>query len=441
MLKVLLIKPPFNRHVFISRFACCEPYEFAFLTAGIRDVAAVAVADMRLDQRDLADIVEAEQPDIVGFTALTMDVNTVRALARRVRSLRPGALICVGGEHATFLPQDFIADADYVFTHGSVAAFRDFVAAVAAGARPRGQIIAGAPAHTELSLQPDRSAYARYMPSYVFGPAQPVALWHSSSGCPHNCNFCSIVTKDPKFRTVDVDASIANLESAAATDVLSIDAHALANIKHARKLYGALAGARLGKRLMISTRSDTLAKYPDIVPVLRAGGVSVVSMGLEAIDDDRLTGHNKDASAADGRTAVKLLRDNGILVRANFIISQDFRVSDFQRLTAAIREMGVDFPVFQILTPLPGTELYDEFAPRMVTRDYDYFDLSHSVVKTDIDFREFHEHFRRLFRANYSIGQLWRLARKLPLAHSLRGAAIALMSFSEMRYDKAGGYA
>lgn len=179
MLKVLFIKPPFNRHVFVRRFACCEPYEFAFLTAGVRELAEVAVVDMRLDTRSLSEILADEQPDIVGFTALTMDVNTVRALARDVRRLRRGALTCVGGEHATFLPHDFAADVDYVFTHGSVTAFRDFVAAVAAGAPPREKIITGVPAHTELSVQPDRSAYARYMPSYVFGPAQPVATWRT----------------------------------------------------------------------------------------------------------------------------------------------------------------------------------------------------------------------------------------------------------------------
>ena len=103
MLKILFIKPPFNPHVFVRRFACCEPYEFAFLTAGVRDIAKIAVVDMRLDKRDLADIIAAEEPDIVGFTALTMDVNTVRRLARTVRKLRPGAVTCVGGEHATFL--------------------------------------------------------------------------------------------------------------------------------------------------------------------------------------------------------------------------------------------------------------------------------------------------------------------------------------------------
>ena len=74
-----------------------------------------------------------------------------------------------------------------------------------------------------------------------------------------------------------------NIADKAATDVLS-NAHALANIKHAHKLYGALAGARLGKRLMISTRSDALARHPDIAPVLRAGGVS---RRLDGLGGDR----------------------------------------------------------------------------------------------------------------------------------------------------------
>ena len=441
MSKILLIKPPFNRHIFVRRFARCEPYEFAFLATGLKNESVVAVIDMRVDNRDIRKIVEDEKPTIVGFTALTMDVNTVRQLAREVKAISPEIVTCVGGEHATFLPNDFLPDVDFVFTHASIATFKKFVADISAGRRPTNAVISGAPAHTEVSISPDRGAYQRYFKKYVFGPAQPVSLLHTSSGCPSNCNFCSIITKDPKYRTADIDSTLKNLSECPGDDVLSIDAHALANIRQSKLLYREIASARLPKRLMISTRSDTLIESPHIVPLLREANVSVVSMGLEAVDDVRLEEHNKEARVDDGFGAVKILKDHGILVRANFIISPDFTRSDFDRLTSAISEMQIDFPVFQILTPLPGTPLYLEYESKFVTQDYDFFDLSHSVVATSMEFREFHEEFRRLFRANYSLKHMWALARKMPLTHTARGALIAALSFSEMRYSKNTLYA
>jgi radical SAM superfamily enzyme YgiQ (UPF0313 family) len=440
-MKVLLVKPPFNPHVFIRRFACCEPYEFAFLARAIDGIAEVAVLDMRLDGRRLHEVLEIERPDVVGFTALTMDVNTVRRLSHEVKKWSDDVVTCVGGEHATFLPGDFVGTVDYVFTHGSVSTFRRLIENLAQRSPPEEAILRGAPAHTEIHLQPDRSIYAQYAGRYIFGPAQPVSLVHTSSGCPARCDFCSIVTKDPKYRTVNIDATLENLASCYATDVLSIDAHALANMRHSEALYRAMATARLGKRLMISTRSDTLTRSPHIVPLLRDAGVSIVSMGLEWLDDDRLSGHNKILKAADGYEAVRLLKEHGILVRANFIITQDFTPDDFGRLTEAVGRMGIDFPVFQILTPLPGTSVYDENRENLVTDNYDFFDLSHSVLRTDLPFHEFHRHFQKLFRDNYSISRSLRLASKMPILHSIRGAAVGLLSFSEMRYNRGTIYA
>lgn len=435
-MNVLLVKPPFNPHIFIRRFACCEPYEFAFLARALEGVADVTVLDMRVDGRSLLEVLEVERPDIVGFTALTMDVNTVRRLSRQVKRWSEKVVTCVGGEHATFLPDDFVDDVDYVFTHGSTSTFRRFVESLAQGKRSEQAIHPGAPAHTEIHLQPDRSVYARYMRRYIFGPAQPVSLTHTSSGCPARCDYCSIITKDPKYRTVNIDATLENLAGCYATDVLSIDAHALANMRHSEALYRAMTAARLGKRLMISTRSDTVSKSPHIVPLLRDAGVSVVSMGLEWLDDDRLSEHNKILKASDGYKAVRLLKEHDILVRANFIITQDFTPDDFRRLTEAVGEMGIDFPVFQILTPLPGTPVYDQSRGRLVTTNYDFFDLSHSVLPTELPFREFHRHFQALFKDNYSISRSIRLASKIPVLHSIRGAVVGLLSFSEMKYDK-----
>jgi hypothetical protein len=38
---------------------------------------------------------------------------------------------------------------------------------------------------------------------------------------------------------------------------------------------------------------------------------------------------------------------------------------------------------FTILTPYPGTQLYDNVKDRIISRDWDLYDCLHSVIRTD----------------------------------------------------------
>lgn len=445
-MKILLVKPPFNSYSFIRHFMVCEPLEFEVLAAALGPAHDVMILDMRVDHISLESYLESFRPDVVGFTALTMDVNTVRRLSSRVKSLAPNVATCVGGEHASFCPEDFEGGPiDFVIQYDGTSAFGSLLAEIERArsaatytgltSLPRRWGQRDVQADIDSADLPRRDLTKRYRGKYIYGCATPVNLIQMSSGCAYRCTYCSIPARFPNFRTRSIDRVIEDMASTPSVDLLSIDANALQNLKYAKELYGAISDAKLRKRVMISCRTDTIVRNPEILEILRTAGVSVVSFGMETFDDSRLTEYDKVNTGDNNRTAVRLVHEHGMLVRGNFIIDQRFDHDDFQRLVDSISTVGVDFPSFQILTPLPGTQIYLDARGRSDLADLDYFDLSHTVLPPEtLSVEDFHEEFRRLFRQCYSATKLLRLAARVPLWQGVKGLVAALRSHAEFSY-------
>jgi hypothetical protein len=64
-------------------------------------------------------------------------------------------------------------------------------------------------------------------------------------------------------------------------------------------------------------------------------------------------------------------------------------------------------PVFNVLTPLPGTDYFEEVKDKLITRNYDYFDLLHSLQETRLPVKEFYEEFYKLY--SHSVSPLNRI--------------------------------
>jgi hypothetical protein len=56
-------------------------------------------------------------------------------------------------------------------------------------------------------------------------------------------------------------------------------------------------------------------------------------------------------------------------------------------------------PLFTILTPLPGTQLYKAYEDKLLTTDHRLFDLLHAVLPTRLPREEFYREFARAYRA------------------------------------------
>ncbi|MDP3025789.1 MAG: hypothetical protein Q8O10_09695 [candidate division Zixibacteria bacterium] len=65
-------------------------------------------------------------------------------------------------------------------------------------------------------------------------------------------------------------------------------------------------------------------------------------------------------------------------------------------------EMKIFYHEFTILTPLPGTEFYEEVKSQLMFTDNRLFDLAHCLLPTELPSKEFYKLYSRLYRKAHS---------------------------------------
>ncbi len=66
----------------------------------------------------------------------------------------------------------------------------------------------------------------------------------------------------------------------------------------------------------------------------------------------------------------------------------------------------VKIPSYTVLTPLPGTVLYEEMKDKLITSEYRLFDFLHAVIPTRLPLKEFYRELARLWAQTYNSGNL-----------------------------------
>ena len=116
-------------------------------------------------------------------------------------------------------------------------------------------------------------------------------------------------------------------------------------------------------------------------------------VGFEYITPELLENANKNISIEMQTQATRYLREMGIMFTPMFIIDPGFDREDFNNLNNHAKEQKYFGPEFTILTPLPGSRLYNEQKDKIIIHDWDLFDGFHAVVKTKLPSEEFYRLF------------------------------------------------
>ncbi|HEX6199218.1 MAG TPA: hypothetical protein VF150_03060, partial [Thermoanaerobaculia bacterium] len=128
-----------------------------------------------------------------------------------------------------------------------------------------------------------------------------------------------------------------------------------------------------------------------------------IFLGLESVTDEGLKAVNKKNSASNNVRALEILKDLGVGFTPNFIVDPAWDRDDFARLRDWIEDMGAYNSGFTVLTPLPGTDLWEEAKHRVTTHDWEMFDIIHSVLPTRLPLEEFYAEYARLWRTSLEV--------------------------------------
>lgn len=412
-MKVLLAQPATNPKVLGGDLIFrTEPLWAEYLASAVRDSHDVEIVDLRMGE-DFQETIERVRPDVVGMTAFTVDVNSVKKLFRQAKQFNPGVLTVVGGYHASLAPDDFndpfvdvIVIGEGIFTFKEVLETfekKGDLSAIRGIAVPSERKVARTGSRPWPNLDayafPDRSLTAPYRKEYFDKWMKPLATIRGSYSCPFKCEFCCLwPMTNSKYLYRSPESFVEELKTIEEENIFFSDDEALINVERMAKVADLIKKEGLRKNYFFMTRSDTVRNRPDVIEKWAGVGLKRVLLGLESPREKDLLNFNKDATVDDNNKAIEILQKNGIEINSMFVITQDYEKRDFENLNAYVKEKGLEMPIFCILTPFPGTITHRKLKDRIILDDYDYWDLLHTVLPTTkLSLREFYMEFAKLF--------------------------------------------
>ena len=218
-------------------------------------------------------------------------------------------------------------------------------------------------------------------PGYMFREALT-----ATRGCNYRCTFCSIHLAlgggQYGYRKKSPAEVVKMVEQMSGPMVMFWDDDLLSDPPYTREL--CLALKPLKRKWMSQMSATYVANHPDMLKILAEGGCSAMFMGLESINQDSLKSVNKQNSAKSYEELIRRVHDYGIDIHAGFICGLDHEdVYQFERTAEWATRMGLCGAIWRILTPYPGTKLFDELkaAGRLLTTDWTYYGGEHVVYR------------------------------------------------------------
>ena len=279
---------------------------------------------------------------------------------------------------------------------------------------------------------PARRLTLRYRRRYHHAFDTPSACVETSRGCPFDCNFCSIwVFYQRRARRRSPERIVEDLEQVRALGedrVFFTDDIAFLQHDAYEELALRIRDAGLKHLYSCETRADLVVRYHDLFRLWKEVGLKTVFLGIEKVDDGGLDSIRKrtKGGAATNLEAIEILRSHGITPMTSLITDPAWGEEDFDRLEEFVRLLDLPCPTFTILTPLPGTELWESEKGRLITDDYGMFDVMHLVLPSKLPPERFYERFAGLYgRMDANARLTWPAIRNLARL-LLRGKSFAV---------------
>jgi radical SAM superfamily enzyme YgiQ (UPF0313 family) len=222
-------------------------------------------------------------------------------------------------------------------------------------------------------LRPPTAAYLR---RYVV----PMLGIYPARGCPFTCNFCSVIKiAGRQIRSQSIETTLASLRAAKAAGVklVMFTSDNFNKYPDAAELLAAMDDEKF--EIPFFVQCDTqVAKQEQLLHLLSRAGCFEIFIGVESFDRKTLLtvqkGHNHPELYGE---IVRLCRKYRIGTHFSNIIGfpQDTAAGIDEHIET-LRRLNPDGASFYILTPIPGTEQYDEFLEEglITERNLDRFD-------------------------------------------------------------------
>jgi len=436
--KVLFVEPP--KHFWFVMGEYLPPPLGILELAGYLDSKMpdleIEVLDCQASQLEwdrLEKYIESYRPDIVASSSLsTCNAYTTAQTLATAKKVNESVLTVAGGQHFTATADESLRaypEIDVIVRGEGEETLVDVARAVK-NSKPLTDVSGiSFQRNSRIFHNPDRPLIADLdqlpMPAYHFvedhmrkyhftmmtGLKTAYALVEGSRGCPHRCTFCSQWkhwrgtwrSKSPKRIAAEVEF----LYKDYGAEFLWLTDDNFPLGPFTRELCNELISRGIGDKIMwfVQARCDDIVRHKDLLPRMRSAGNMWVLTGAESGSETTLRRVGKSLSPDQTGEALRLMKENSIFAQATFIIGhRDDTHETLSALREFVNSVDPDLAIFMILTPFPGTDVYEEARNYGWIEDSNWanYDMVHPIMPTEtLSREELQEELMKCYRDFY----------------------------------------
>ena len=320
--------------------------------------------EVKIVNENYEDIDFDEDVDVVGITCYTMTAPRVYEIADEFR--KHGKTVILGGYHPTAMPEEAKQHADSVIKGMAEKnwpkALKDF---------ENGELKPFYERDHDFDISkvpPLRRDLIKQNP--FLGAIQ------TTRGCSNRCEFCAIssfcgnIVKQRPIK--DVVEEIRNMPNKM---FIFHDPHLTLHRKYATELFKEMIRQKINKTWVANGTTNILAKVDkEWLDLAYKAGCVEWFVGFESVSQEALNNIKKTHNRVeDFKNMIKRVHKHGMTIQGGIIFGFDEDTPDiFETTIETINDWDLDVLEVNILTPYPGTPLFDrlEKQGRILTRDW-----------------------------------------------------------------------
>jgi radical SAM superfamily enzyme YgiQ (UPF0313 family) len=405
-MKVCLISPPYNSAAESVVGITSPPLGLAYIASMLRQNHEVKIIDsiiLNYTLRDIEKELQTFNPDVVGIASVTPSIYEAYKVAKIAKKVREDCIVVLGGPHATFMSRQTLEECKYIdiIVKGEgEETTKELIESIEKGAplnkvrgitfREKNEIIDSEPRPFIKNIDdipfPSRDLLPMHL--YKFNGVKYTTML-TSRGCPFKCSFCSSSRlfggywrgRSPEnvleeMKIIYEEYNIKNIEFI--DDTFTLDQ------ERAEKICDGIIKQGWDISWGASSRVDTLSKK--LVEKMKKAGCWILFLGIESGSQKILDAIGKRITIEQAKEAVKIIKDAGIQVLGSFIIGfiQDTKETIKETIKFA-KSLNLDYAEFSILTPYPGTPIYEyvEKNSLLLTKDWSKYTATEPIIKID----------------------------------------------------------
>ncbi|NTW83490.1 MAG: B12-binding domain-containing radical SAM protein [Chlorobiaceae bacterium] len=376
--KWLLVQPKSSTSMMVDSGSVSMPLNLIMVATLAGRLFDVTLIDERIGDRVPEDFSDF---DVVAITSRTLNARNAYNIGDR--ALAQKKIVLLGGVHPTMMHDEAIHHCTSV-VYGEVESIWDELET---------DIINGTikPVYRAKEL---RSMTAMRSPDFGYALQSKNARKYSSripilatKGCPVGCNFCTTPTvygKSYRYREIGLvlDEMRSHQERLNRKNVnfSFMDDNISFRPQYFTELLGAME--KMGVRWNANISMNFLHK-PEVAEIAGRSGCDLMSIGFESLNPEVLKTVNKGANRLQNySTVVHNLHKNGVAIQGYFMFGfDDDNEKSFQATYDFIMQNRIEFPVFSLVTPFPGTPYFEEMKPRLRHFDWSRYDTYHYMFE------------------------------------------------------------